>query len=343
MKFGTAYFDNIILKHFVTDMKEVRKTGCSFIVLTFSENSLLYHVETFRKMVAAAKKQGLTVLIDPWMIGGVFGGEAMTHLPMWHPEERQVRSDGKQAPALCVNSPALMRYLKKWVDVAASFKPDYILWDEPHFYLNWLDTLGGWAKGSKAWSCLCGICKAKFKKETGKDLPKVQTEEVKEFKRRCIQKFLLTLTRYAASRKTKNAMTFLPGEKKWFLESMCKEPTVQMMGGETYFEYEPGQRPKDVRSFAEEHTEQMKEWSRKYKKPLLMWVKGFKIPKGYEEDVADSIQGCVDGGADWVAVWGFEACKHVSLISPDDPDKVWKLAGHTYRKNLGPNGVKRKP
>ena len=257
MRFGTAYFDNIILKHFSTDMKEVKRQGSSFIVLTFSENGVAFHRETFRKMTQEAQRQGLTVLIDPWAIGGIFGGEVLTQLPLWHHEQRQVRSDGRKAPALCLNAPALTDYLKQWVDIVSTFGADYILWDEPHFYLNWLDVYGGWEVPSTAWSCQCGYCQKKFKKETGKNFPKEHTEEVKEFKRRSTRDFLLNLTRYAVQKGQKNAMTFLPGEKNWFLKEMCSEKSIHVMGGETYFEYDET-KPKDIYQHALEHTRNWK-------------------------------------------------------------------------------------
>src|SRR5579872_399886 len=260
MKFGTAYFDNIILKHFRTDMESVRMQGCSFIVLTFCENDFMFHQETYRDMVAEAKRQGLTTLVDPWAIAGIFGGEASTQLPIWHEDERQIRSDGKKAPALCLNAPALTAYLKKWIDVVVTFGADYILWDEPHFYLNWLDKFGGWEPNPEAWSCRCDYCQKKYKKETGKVLPKEHTEEVKEFKRRSVRDFLLTLTRYAAAQGQKNAMTFLPGEKAWFLKTMAQEKTIHVMGGESYFEYDHS-RPQDVYQHAFEHTQELKIWA----------------------------------------------------------------------------------
>jgi len=332
MKFGTAYFGNIILKHFKKDMAEVRKQGCSFIVLTFAEVDLMFHQETYKKMTVEAKKQGLITLVDPWAVGGIFGGETLSQLPSFHYEERQLRNDGKWAPALCLNAPALTAYLKKWVDVVATFGADYILWDEPHFYLNWMDGYGGWKPNPEAWSCCCDFCQSKFKKETGKPFPKTHTEEVKEFKRRSTRDFLLTLTRYAAAKGQKNAMTFLPGEKEWFLKDMAQEKSIHVMGGETYFEYDKN-RPKaqDVRRYAMEHTRELKVWSEKYEKPLLMWVKGFLIPKGDEKDVVESIRGSVDGGADWIAMWGFEGMKHVSDKACKDADKVWKLMGNTFR------------
>lgn len=334
MEFGTAYFDNLILRHFRADMEEVRRKGCTFVVLTFAEVNLQFHEETFRAMTAEARRQGLFVVLDPWAVGGVFGGETFTHLPLYHPEDRQVRSDGKKAPALCPNAPSLRTYLKKWVDAAARVGVDYVLWDEPHFYLNWWDEPAGWPPNSKAWSCRCVRCRARFRKETGRPLPARETEAVRDFKRRSLRDFLLELCAHAAKHGLKNAMTFFPDEKPWFLEEMAANPDVHVMGGESYFEYD-GTRPKDPRGFARAQTALLKPYCVRYGKPLLMWVKGFRVPKGFEGDVEACIRGCAEGGADWIAMWGFDACRHVSKIACGDPDLVWELMGRTFHSLSG--------
>jgi hypothetical protein len=91
-----------------------------------------------------------------------------------------------------------------------------------------------------------------------------------------------------------------------------------------------------------EQTRELKVWSRKYRKPLLMWVKGFRVPAGYEQDVVEAIRGAVDGGADWTAMWGFEACKHISSIACRNSDEVWRLMGETFRSySKGIHSIKR--
>lgn len=334
MEFGTAYFDNIIVRHFREDLEEIQKQGCTFLVLTFSEINLQFHEKTFAEMVREAKRAELKVVLDPWAVGGVFGGETFTHLPMYHPQERQVRSDGRPVPALCPNGKALKRYLKMWIEAAARIKPDYLLWDEPHFYMNWWDKEANLPIRPKAWSCLCPFCREKFERETGEKMPKTETETVRDFKRRSLMRFLVELCRYADRLGLRNAMTFFPNEKEWFLEKMAQEKSVHVLGSESYFEYDQ-HRPKDPRKFAREQTELLKPFCRKHDKPLLMWVKGFRVPKGFEKDVEECLWGCAEGGADWLALWGFEACRHVSKIACDDPEKVWNLMGKTFRQLKG--------
>ncbi len=330
MPFGTSYFDNIILKHFQKDLQEIKKQGCDFIVLTFSEANMCFHIDTFRELVAEAKKQGLTVFMDPWAVGGVFGGESLPQFAAWYPKECQVRSDGKRVPALCINSPALRTYLKKWTDTVSTFKVDYVLWDEPHFYLNWMDSWFGLKFDPKAWSCRCGLCQKRYLKETGSKIPRIETDKVTDFKRRCILDFLLDLSRYSAAKGLKNALTLIPSDPDWFLETMAKDKSIHMMGGESYFEEH--KRPKNIYQYAAGHTRIMKKWALKYKKPLLMWVRGHKISKGHESDVVPAIKGCTEAGAEYVALWGFEGCKHISSIACADSDRVWKLTGKTFRE-----------
>jgi hypothetical protein len=74
-----------------------------------------------------------------------------------------------------------------------------------------------------------------------------------------------------------------------------------------------------------------------------MWIKGFLVPKGSEKDVVDAIRGAVDGGADWIAMWGFEACKHVSDKACGDADKVWRMMGETFRFYLKRNKSSNSP
>jgi hypothetical protein len=160
-------------------------------------------------------------------------------------------------------------------------------------------------------------------------MPLAETEKVKDFKRRCIRNLLLELSRYSASKGLKNALTLLPSDPDWFLDTMAKDKSIHMMGGEAYFEEH--ERPKNIHRHATTRTRIMARWAEKYKKPLLMWVRGHKIDKGHEKDVVPAIRGCVEAGAQYVALWGFEGCKHVSSIACADPDKVWNLTGKTFR------------
>jgi hypothetical protein len=331
-RFGTSYFGNVILRHFRSDLAEMRRQGCSFVVLTFSETDQWHHGDALRDLVVEAKRRGFLVLLDPWAFGGVFGGEALTMLPVWHPEERQIRSDGRAAPALCLNSPVLFDRLKGWIDAVARLGPHFVLWDEPHFYLNWWDRAAGWRPSAGAWSCRCARCRRLFRMETGRPLPTRETREVLEFKRRHVRDFLLRACRYAASKGLRNCLGLLPEEMD-SLAVLGRDPSVHMLGGETYFEY-PAGRPRDVRAHARERTRSAWQEARACGKPLMMWVMGFRVPRGREGDVRQAIRGCAEGGADLVATWGFDGCRHVSSVSSARPGLVWRTMGATYRKLL---------
>ena len=63
-----------------------------------------------------------------------------------------------------------------------------------------------------------------------------------------------------------------------------------------------------------------------------MWAMAFRIPKGFENDLAAALKGCAVAGADWVGAWGFDACSHVSAIACERPEKVWALMGKTFHE-----------
>ena len=76
----------------------------------------------------------------------------------------------------------------------------------------------------------------------------------------------------------------------------------------------------------------MVEIGKKHKKKVLMWVQAFCIAKGTEEDVKDAIETFKKAGCKNIAAWGYAGCKHMSYLSCDDPDKVWKVIGESYSK-----------
>jgi hypothetical protein len=72
-----------------------------------------------------------------------------------------------------------------------------------------------------------------------------------------------------------------------------------------------------------------------------IWIQGFKIPEGREEEVRTAIRTALDCGVRNLAVWGFDACKHITSIAPDNPDKVWSIVREEFVR-AGSNSAKRR-
>ena len=76
---GSSYFGNRIPRHAARDMQALRRQGFARVIHTFSENDLAYYAETMGELAAASHDAGLEVLLDPWGVGRIFGGEAYSN------------------------------------------------------------------------------------------------------------------------------------------------------------------------------------------------------------------------------------------------------------------------
>ena len=76
MQFGVSYFGVRDPRHAARDLDEIAEAGFRSITHTFSEHDLRYHQEDVGRLVEASRERGLEVGLDPWGVGGLFGGEA---------------------------------------------------------------------------------------------------------------------------------------------------------------------------------------------------------------------------------------------------------------------------
>lgn len=134
MRKGVSYFGNRYIHHFQRDLEEMKEHGCNAILHTFSENDLLFYLDTLIEMMNLSHQANFQTYIGSWGVGGVFGGEAFSQFVMKNPASCQVRLDKKPAPAACLNDFLFRDFMKTWIDAAASLGGDYLFWDEPHFH-----------------------------------------------------------------------------------------------------------------------------------------------------------------------------------------------------------------
>ncbi|RKX53392.1 MAG: hypothetical protein DRP25_00415, partial [Thermotoga sp.] len=118
MKYGVSYFGNRILKHVEEDMKELKEIGFDVIVHTFSENDHKFYFRTMKDIVKLTRDLGMEVWIDPWGVGGVFGGEAFSNFLIENPSEWQITNRGRAVGSACFNSPKFREYMKRWLEAA---------------------------------------------------------------------------------------------------------------------------------------------------------------------------------------------------------------------------------
>ncbi|MBN1901721.1 hypothetical protein JW926_10400 [Candidatus Sumerlaeota bacterium] len=329
MKIGSSYFGNRIPRHAQKDMQYLVDKHFTYVVHTFSENDYHFYAKTMKEIVKISRDQGLETQIDPWGVGKVFGGEAFSEYIASHPEVCEILSDGKPAGIACPNNPEFRKFMRQWCETAVAAEPDYLFWDEPHFYIS------GWMGGRPGtWGCRCKFCKVRFEELYGHPLPMEETEEVKEFKHRSIVDFLQEMIDYGHELGVRNSLCILPGstvKDEWFQELAAME-NLDNFGTDPYWYA----LKKEVKQYVGDFSRKVNKVCREMNREGHIWIQGFKVPGGREEEIQTAVKEAVQSGIRNLAVWGFDACSHISSIAPDNPEKTWDIICNAFGevKNL---------
>lgn len=327
MKLGCSYFGNRVLKHVVEDMRELKEMGCTYVVHTFNENDMVFYAACMQEIVAATQDLGLEVHIDPWGVGKVFGGESFSNFVMQNTDALQMVSDGRPAGAACPNHPRFRAFMREWVDAAVATGADVIFWDEPHFYIS------AWLGGRpNTFGCCCNLCRTRFRETRNQPFPQENNEALRAFKEECILEFLKEMIAYAHACGKRNALCVLPlyDDKHTYetWERMASIPHLDILGTDPYWIV----FKKDLREFVGESARLVKKVCDARGLEAQLWLQGYKVPAGREDEVAQAVDLMLEQGIRNVAVWGFDACRHISWIRPDNPDLVWQKVREAYAR-----------
>ncbi|GAB4321256.1 MAG: hypothetical protein Kow0059_15870 [Candidatus Sumerlaeia bacterium] len=327
MRLGCSYFGNRILRHVKTDLEFLRDNGFTYVVHTFSENDQAFYKDQMAEIVALTRELGLEAHVDPWGVGRVFGGEAFSAFTSFYPECQQIASDGRPTGGACPNNPRFVEFMTRWTDDALAIGADVVFWDEPHFYLP------SWQGGRPGtWGCRCAHCREKFLERFGEPMPEVETDRVVEFKKQCTVEFLVAQMRRVKQGGRRNSLCLFPTKhdaeniRHW--EQYVAMPELDNFGSDPYWAG-AGHSP---REFVGKYSRGVLDLCREYGKDHHIWIQGFKIPAGAEEDVRAAIHTAVEAGVEDLAVWGFDACRHISSIRCGDSDRVWAIVCEEFRR-----------
>ena len=202
---GVSYFGVRSPKHVLADMQDIKAAGFNAVLHTWSEEDQQYYYGTMKDIVDQSAELGLTVYVNPWGVGRVFGGEAYSELTARNHDLCQVALDGKPKVAACPNHPEFRAYMHKWIESVCATKVSTIFWDEPHFYFE--------KGGLSNWSCRCEKCQAKFRKQFGYNMPAELTADVLKFREDSLIDFLKEMTVDVHARGKRNCVCMLP---PWF-------------------------------------------------------------------------------------------------------------------------------
>ncbi len=326
MQIGVSYFGNRILKHIKSDMKDLKQKGFTFVLHTYSEFDLMFRKGTMSDIVKATQDIGLKVECNPWGVGNVFGGEPFSQfVNLNYSSSCQVLDDGNVVPIACPNSPKFSDFMNRWVDSVLESGADRIFWDEPHFHEQ-----GFLTSVPNRWGCRCKYCKSKFEEEFNKPMPLHETDEVKLFKKNSMIQFIESLSNRVVGGNRKVTLYLnpnLPAEKisrEW--SKYCEIDSVDTIATGPYWLWE--KRP--VKS-VEDYSKALLELTSKHKKKSQIWIQGFKITAGKENEIAEAIDYAINAGIENIATWGYEGASQESWISCDNSELTWRVLLNSIR------------
>jgi hypothetical protein len=327
MKTGVSYYGNRIPRHVRTDMEDIARNHCTYVVHTFSENDLQYYHNTIGEIVKISHEAGLEVWLDPWGVGRVFGGEAYSHFASQHVEVRQILSDGVSAPGACFNQEAFRGFMRQWTQTAIEMGADVLFWDEPHFIRRVPKS------ENDVWACRCRACQEKFQQLYGHPLPEQYTEEVHRFRHDSVEDFLVDLCQLTKASGCRNAVCFLPhqenDEKELALwNRLAGIESVDIIGTDPYW----WAKKMDVAPFVAGYAEKIAALAREHGKEGQMWIQNFMITPQTEDYVRTAVRAAYQSGIRNIAAWSYRGAGYMAWLRSEDPDRVWTILGEEYAR-----------
>jgi hypothetical protein len=328
-KTGVAYFHTRDPRHAGRDLDEMVEAGCTFVVHCFPELFLSYYNQATETVLRMTRDRGLEVYLDPWGVGGVFGGEAFSRFVAETPGARQVSRTGRALPAACPNHPDFRELMNLWIRRAADMGAQVCFWDEPHFHFDWMrpDALDEWA-------CRCPVCVELYRQETGEQMPAELSPEVVAFRQRSLLGFLAENCRHARELGMRNCVCVLPdeggpmaraaGTASW--DAIAALDDVDIFGTDPYWVLFGA----EVEPYVRAQCERVMVLCERHGKEAQAWLQAFLIPEGREGEVETAVRTIHAAGVRNIAAWGFRACEFIDIRCAR-PERVWEVITRAFR------------
>ena len=333
-----SYYGLNYVEHAEKDFQEMIDHGCNTVILAVTEFDADFWVPNITRIVDKAHEMGLKVICDTWGIGKYFGGEQVSLYLQNNTENRQVSAlTGEKLNAACFNTPSFRDYFKRTcLKLAKAANFDGFFWDEPHYLLpkSYASITGS---SSEDRACRCPICQQKFKDYYGYEMPKIMTDDVKEF-------------RWREAMETINGVSKALKEYDSNLEITCCVHAT--LNGYYVSEYRGYDRWDDVasspyidvfsttiinwelpESFFKEITDRTVAVAKKYGKISERWIMNYyKSPKDLSQ-IDDVVKMYEEAGVDRLAAWTYRGGYGTVLEAPKALEG-WDRLGENYKKVL---------
>lgn len=324
-QFGVSYFGNRFLQHGRGDVARIAES-CDYVVHTVSESDLNFHKAVLAKLFEESRRRGLEVWADPWGLGGVFGGEALSSFLLNHRDSWQTMSDGRVVPSACMNRPEWRSFVKEWVLTVRDMGAQVIFWDEPH---PAFDLASEW---EGVYSCVCSACQQLYRRRYGVTLPPKLNDSVREFRRETLRDFLNDMMAFARSKSLKNALClyafkgYPEYDLVWREAAAMKD--LDIFGCDPYWRWRGRQDPAV-------HLTEFSKWvvenAEMNGKKSQVWIQAMRLPAGAEHEIKPAIEAAVAAGITHIAAWSYDGGELLDTVLAERPEEVWKVVEATYK------------
>ena len=110
-------------------------------------------------------------------------------------------------------------------------------------------------------------------------------------------------------------------------EKLVKLKNIDIFGSDPYwFAYK-----ENVNDFVAKVSREVVRLCEKHSKEPQIWIQGFRVPEGREEEVSTAIKTAFDSGVRNIAAWCFEGGACMTYVSSDRPEIVWDKISKEYK------------
>ena len=331
---AVSYYGLSYAEHAEQDFKEMIGHGCDTVILAITEFDIDFWLPNLHRIVDKAHELGLRVIADPWGIGKYFGGEQVSLFLQNNIHNRQVSAfTGEILNNACFNTQAFRDYfLRCCLKIAENADVDGFFWDEPHYALpkSYASITGG---AGDDWACRCPVCQKKFYDYYGYEMPRVMTDDVKQFRWReamvileqtskALKQFKPSLEITCCVHATLNTyyVTEYRGYDNWDMVASC--PYFDVFST-TIISWDLPE------SFFETITKRTVDMAVKYNKQSERWIMGYNKSPADLSQVDKVVDLYVKMGVDRLATWTYRG-GYGTVVEAKDPLKLWDRIGANY-------------
>ncbi len=326
LKLGVAYHGNRLLSSVENDMKDILEHNFNLVVHMMSHNDWKRSSNIMKDIFSITTGLGLDLWVDNWGLNGTPG--ETSHFLCYYPDAHQYFSNGEIRPInVCYNHEKFIEWTKEWIDKVYDCQGRKIFWDEPALPIK-----------NDAFTCACPRCKKLFAERFNREMPVKPDKDCIEFQEWTIQNYFKIVTEYAASKGMENIVCVMPGKNLGIsldnIGVLGRLDTMDNIGTDPYWVSRSNPRTgKDVYNLVYNSTRKCLDVCERYGKDHNIWIQGYGIPAGTEEDMVYAADAAYDAGARTILYWGYHGSEGNDYRAKQ-PDLAWKTMGDAMARLL---------